>query len=85
MAQAHGQTKLHLGKFVTPSWMKILIYVLIALGVVSFGLALFRDSQRAWTSFLTAFFFFTCLGVGGLFFAAINHIAKAGWSVTVRI
>ncbi len=84
MAQGHSHTKLHLGKFVTSPGLKTLIYLLILIGVACFGAALYMAPTRAWTSFLVAFFFFTCLGIGGLFFVAINHVSKAGWSVTVR-
>lgn len=54
------------------------------LGVILFALALYKEPYRAWHSFLTSYFYFISLGLGGLFFAAIQHVTKAGWSVNVR-
>ncbi len=84
MAQSHSHEDLYLGKFSLPSWLKMTPYILFAIGLITFAVGLMQSPQRAWSAFLTAFFFFACLGVGGLFFAAINHLTKAGWSVTVR-
>lgn len=84
MATQHGHTDLHVGKFEPSQRLKTLSYSFIGIGVLAFIIGLMRDPQRMWTSYLTAFFFFSCLGLGGMFFAAINHIAKAGWSVSIR-
>ncbi|MES2962293.1 MAG: molybdopterin oxidoreductase [Bdellovibrionota bacterium] len=68
-----------------PSMRTKTIYaVLMFVGVLLFALGLFKDQQREWYAYLTAFFYFTSLAIGGLFFAAIQHVAKAGWSVTIR-
>lgn len=56
----------------------------MALGLLGFVAALYTDQARAWHSYLTSYMFFTNLALGGLFFTAIQHVAKAGWSVTVR-
>lgn len=82
-----GQTKnseLVLKKFETPQTIKTMSYALIAIGVLALGVGLFRNPERMWTSYLTAFFFVSSLGIGGLFWAAINNIAKAGWSTSIR-
>jgi hypothetical protein len=84
MATQNEQLDLHVGKFEPSQRLKTLSYSFIGLGVLAFAIGLMRDPQRLWTSYLTSFFFFACLGLGGLFFVAINHIAKAGWSVTIR-
>ena len=84
MATQHEHVDLHLGKFEPSQRLKTLSYSFIGIGVLAFAIGLMRDPQRLWTSYLTSFFFFSCLGLGGLFFVAINHIAKAGWSVTIR-
>ena len=41
-------------------------------------------SSTFWPAFLTSFFYFVSLSLGGLFFVAIQHTVNAGWSVTVR-
>lgn len=81
---SHQTTNLHLEKFEAPQKLKTLSYALIGLGVLTFIIGLIKNQERMWAAYLVAFFFFTCLGVGGLFFAALQHVSKAGWSVTIR-
>lgn len=80
----HSHTDLHVSPFKAPQSLRTAAYVLVGLGVLTFIVGLLQNQERLWTSYLTAFFYFSCLGLGGLFFAAIQHVAKAGWSVTVR-
>lgn len=72
------------GQYTPSARTKTAYAVAMFLGLVLFAAALATDQHRAWHSFLVSFFFFTNLGLGGLFFAAIQHAAKAGWSVNVR-
>ncbi|HRP04626.1 MAG TPA: hypothetical protein PLV87_06920, partial [Opitutaceae bacterium] len=44
--------------------------MLLAVGLITFVIGLMKNQERAWTSYLTAFFYFSSLGVGGLFFVA---------------
>ncbi|MGE0634453.1 MAG: molybdopterin oxidoreductase [Pseudobdellovibrionaceae bacterium] len=81
---ANHNQKLHLGKFEPSQRANTIAYAFMAIGVLTFVAGLILNRERLWTSYLTNFFFFACLGIGGLFFVAINHAAKAGWSVTVR-
>lgn len=53
-------------------------------GALVFVIGLIKFREQVWASYLTAFFYFSCLALGGLFFAAINHIVKAGWSTSIR-
>ncbi len=58
-----------------------------AVGVFGFALAGFgftQDAKRFAFSYLFAFFFFLSLALGALFFVVVQHLTKAGWSVTVR-
>ena len=75
---------LEVGKFQASNNLKTISYALIAIGLLTIVVGLMRNQERLWTSYLTAFFFFSTLGLGGLFFTALNHMVKAGWSVTVR-
>lgn len=86
MANAHSAGHAHPapGKYVPSSRTRMIYSVLMFVGVLLFALGLFKDQSRTWHSFLTSYFFFTNLALGGLFFAAIQHVAKAGWSVNVR-
>lgn len=57
---------------------------LIAIGAVAFVLTLLKNPERAWHGYLVGYFYFFAIAIGGLFFTAIQHVAKAGWSVNVR-
>jgi hypothetical protein len=72
------------GSLTVSSRMKTVYSVAIFLGVIVLAATMVRDSGRAWHSFVTSYFFFTSLALGGLFFASFNHVVKAGWSVNVR-
>jgi hypothetical protein len=83
MANTH-HTDLHVAKFNAPQSLKTAAYALLTFGILTFIIGVLRNPERLWTSYLAAFFFFSCLGIGGLFWVAINNIANAGWSVTIR-
>ena len=72
------------GTLVISSTLKTVTLVLMLLGLAGFVAALFMDRSRAWHAYLTAYFFFASLAVGGLFFTAIQHATTAGWSVNIR-
>jgi hypothetical protein len=72
------------GQFVAGKGLRTLYSVAIFIGLVLFALGLYRDQSRTWHGFLTSYMYWTNLALGGLFFAAIQHIAKAGWSVNIR-
>ncbi len=80
----HTSAKLHVEKFEPSQGLKTTAYAFIAIGVIGFIVGLLKNQDRLWTSYLVAFFFVSCLGVGGLFFTAIQHVAKAGWSASIR-
>ncbi|MBX7147673.1 molybdopterin oxidoreductase [bacterium] len=67
-----------------PKALAGLMLAFVVVGVVSFLHTLKIDEQRAWTGFLHQYFYWLCLGLGGLFFTALQHITGSYWSVTVR-
>ncbi|MEK6554537.1 MAG: molybdopterin oxidoreductase, partial [Bdellovibrionota bacterium] len=72
------------GQYTVSSRMKTAYTVCMFLGLIGFALLMINDQKRAWLAFLLPFFYFTSLALGGLFFTAIQHLTKAGWSVNVR-
>jgi hypothetical protein len=56
------------------------------LGLVVTGLGFLNDAERgdALSSYLVAFMFVATISVGGLFFAMLQHLVGAFWSVTLR-
>lgn len=72
------------GHFVAGKGLRTLYSVAIFLGTILFALGVFKDHDRAWHGFLTSFMYWTDLALGGLFFVALQHVSKAGWSVNIR-
>ena len=60
------------------------LFIMMGLGLASFGAGFLVDKERLWHSYLTSYFFFVSLALGGLFFTAIHHAVASGWSVNVR-
>lgn len=80
----HAHQELKITPFQAPQSLKSAAYAFVFLGVITFALGLFKNPDRLWTSYLTAFFYFACLASGAMFFIAFNHAAKAGWSASIR-
>ncbi len=53
-------------------------------GALGSVLAYFQDSKQFYFSYLTAYCFFLSIALGALFFVMIQHLSRAGWSVTIR-
>lgn len=87
MGSSHHETPV-LGKYTPTQGVKTLIYASIFIGVISFIAGFQMDTTEhknvVWQGYLTAFFFFVSLGLGGLFFTSIQYVTNAGWSVSVR-
>lgn len=83
MAQTKHE-QLHLGQFTPSSGLTMLVYAMVGLGVLGTAAGIYLNPERGWSGYLMGFFFVTCLALGGLFFVSINHLAKAGWSVSIR-
>ena len=62
-----------------------LVVGLVGLGA-GLGLGWFRDDGLAYFfhAYLVNYCFFLSLSLGGLFFVLVEHVTRAGWSVTVR-
>ena len=84
MAGGHQSQPLVVKKFEPSQTLKTVALALTAIGAVGFAFGFLRNPERMWPAYLVAYFFVSCLGLGGLFFVAINHMAKAGWSVSIR-
>lgn len=72
------------GTFDIPQGMKLVLVVFAAIGVATFAAAVKISPERAWASFVQNHFYFMSLGLGGLFFAAIQWVTGAMWSAPVR-
>ena len=70
--------------FVFPHKLKTVFSICILLGLITFIGGLFLDKERVWHSFLTSSLFVFFLSLGGVFFTAVQHVSKAGWSVNIR-
>jgi hypothetical protein len=84
MSQGHTGAVPSPGHYTASTRTKTIYSVLIFAGLLMVSLGMFKDSERSWHAFLTSFFYFTLLALGGMFFTAIQHATNAGWSVTIR-
>lgn len=73
-----------LGQYEVSQRMKTMYWSFAFLGFIAFVVTLINNAERAWAAYLVPLFYFMSLALGGLFFAAIQHISKAGWSVNIR-
>jgi hypothetical protein len=83
MADQHAH-KIEVGTFVVNQKLKGIIFSFILIGLLTLVIGYVMDKERIWQSFLTNFFYFTSLALGGLFFTTIQYATKAGWSAAVR-
>ncbi len=63
---------------------KLLIYILIGIGVVSFALGFVFDAKRTWANYLLNNYYFLSIAVGAAFFGAIQYITNSGWSAAFK-
>jgi hypothetical protein len=56
----------------------------MGIGLLSLAGGFIADSHRAWPTLLHNAFFFMAIGLGALFFMAIQYAAEVGWSATVK-
>ncbi|NQY73663.1 MAG: hypothetical protein HRT90_02765, partial [Candidatus Margulisbacteria bacterium] len=55
------------------------------LGIALSAICLIKGQAQAfYFSYLTVYMFFLSITLGGFFFVIIQHLSRAGWSVTVR-
>jgi hypothetical protein len=62
----------------------VVVGVLLVLLAVVFGLLRGDGLQYFWHAYLVSFCFYLSLSLGALFFVALQHASRAGWSVGVR-
>jgi hypothetical protein len=72
------------GQYTVSNRLKTVYASFCFLGLLAFVVTLINNPQRAWLAYLLPLFYFTSLALGGLFFASIQHVTKAGWSVNIR-
>ncbi len=80
----HHQIQLQASPFLPSSGVKTASVAAAALGGLALIVGIFKFQNQVWPAFLLAFFYFSCLAIGGLFFSAIHFVTKAGWSSSVR-
>ena len=84
MATHSHKEELHISKFEAPQSLKTLAFAFTGIGLLGFLIGFIKNPEAMWPNYLTAFFFVSCLSLGGMFFTVIQHITKAGWSSGIR-
>jgi hypothetical protein len=72
------------GHFKTSSQALFVMGGMALVGACIFVVGLQMDPTRAWVSFVQNHFYFMSLGLGGIFFAAIQWVTGAMWSAPIR-
>ncbi|SMF32939.1 hypothetical protein [Pseudobacteriovorax antillogorgiicola] len=67
-----------------PAALKGGIYAAIGIGLLTLGYGFYADGSRTWGAFLFNLFFFFCLGLGGMAFAAMQDVIGAHWGRPIR-
>jgi hypothetical protein len=70
--------------FHAPPRMIRTVRVLLAFGIVVAAVGAVLDPDRLWTDWLMAGYCLVGVGLGGLFFAALQEVCGATWSVAFR-
>lgn len=84
MGQSVTVDKVEPKKFQLSSTGNLMLMVFIGIGVACLAAGFVVDKERVWHAYLTSYFYFASLAIGGLFFSAIQHAVSAGWSVNIR-
>jgi hypothetical protein len=74
----------NLQTYVVSQRLKSICAAFMIVGLIAFIACLATDKARAWNAYLIGLFYFSSIALGGLFFTAIQHVTKAGWSVNIR-
>jgi hypothetical protein len=70
--------------FTFPTQTKKLSYLLMGIGLIALIGGFVTDVQRTWVSLLINNFFFLTIAIAGVFFVALQYVAKAGWSIGLK-
>lgn len=62
----------------------LIFAVMAVVGAICFVVGLIQNPDRAWAAYLVGYFFWLCIGLSGVFFAALQHITGSMWSTTIR-
>lgn len=69
-------------------WSKpVLMLAVIGIGIIAltaFAGLTGENKKTFYFTYLTSFMFYLSIALGGLFFVMLQHVTKAGWSVTSR-
>ncbi len=79
-----SETKLDYNKKELPDKLVRLGYALLIIGTVLGIVGYYTDSTRAAYTYLLMFMFVLSVGVGSLFFVALEYLAGADWSTPIR-
>lgn len=58
--------------------------IMMAIGVVAIIMGFMQNSTLAWATLLHNNFYFTAMSLAATFFVAVNYVAQAGWSASIK-
>jgi hypothetical protein len=72
------------GPYKVPGSLTLGSLAMAAIGLIVFVVGAASNPTRAWSAFAVNHFFFLSLGLGGIFFAAVQWLTSAMWSSPIR-
>lgn len=72
------------GPWKVPGALNVVFLAMAAFGIVVFAISVNSNPIRTWSVFSVNHFFFLSLGLGGIFFAALQWLTGAMWSSPIR-
>ncbi len=71
-------------RFIIPQRLKMITYVLMGIGGVSFIAGFLMNPERGWANYLLNNFYFISLAIGAAFFISLQYISQSGWSAAFK-
>jgi hypothetical protein len=74
-------------KFVFDSRIKMVLYGMIAVGLIALLVGLFSDGvadSRFWANLLLNNYYFLALALGGVFFVSVHEMGESGWQTSIQ-
>jgi len=63
---------------------RIIAGIMVAIGVISVAAQFISHHEQTWGNLLMNNFMFLAMGLGALFFLAVQYVAEVGWSAVIK-
>lgn len=81
---SHHKTVTSLQPYAVTSTNKMIAYIMAAIGIISVAAQFATGHEQTWGNLLMSNFIFLAMGLGALFFLAVQYVAEVGWSAVIK-